>query len=137
MTMTTEVDANSGGARPRIIVTVEDHARLSTLARAAMARMPDLAADLADELDRADVLPNDHRSHGVVMMGSEVEFRDDANGKVRKVTLVYPAAADITAHKVSVLTPVGAALLGARAGDSIGWETPAGDRRSLTIVNVG
>lgn len=129
-------DAVSSRARPRIMVTAQDHARLAALARAAMSRMPDLASTLADELDRADVLLGGGHPADVVRMGSEVEFRDDASGTVRTVTLVYPAAADITARRVSVLTPVGSALLGLQTGDSIDWKTPAGELRSLTVVDV-
>ena len=69
-------------------------------------------------------------------MGCEVEFRDDKSGKVHNVTLVYPEEADISAGKINVLTPIGTALLGVRAGDSIEWETPAGERRTLTVVGV-
>ena len=66
-------------------------------------------------------------------MNSEVEFRDNTTGKVHKVLLVYPEEADISERRISVLTPVGTALLGLRTGDSITWETPGGDLRQLTV----
>jgi regulator of nucleoside diphosphate kinase len=69
-------------------------------------------------------------------MGSEVEFRDDTTGKVRRVTLAYPDAADIDAGRISVLTPIGAALIGLSVGQSIEWQTPAGGWRSLTVLGV-
>ena len=52
------------------------------------------------------------------------------------VTLVYPEHADISQRKVSVLTPVGTALIGLRTGDSIMWETPNGELRQLTVFSV-
>jgi regulator of nucleoside diphosphate kinase len=69
-------------------------------------------------------------------MNSKVEFRDDTTGKVKMVTLVYPDQADISQGKVSVLTPVGTALIGLRAGDSITWEAPNGQGRQLTVLSV-
>jgi regulator of nucleoside diphosphate kinase len=69
-------------------------------------------------------------------MNSEVEFRDDTTGKIQRVTLVYPEEADISQRKVSVLTPVGTALIGLRNGNSITWETPNGEVRQLTVLSV-
>jgi len=69
-------------------------------------------------------------------MNSEVEFRDDTTRKVQKVTLVYPEEADILQRKVSVLTPVGTALIGLENGQSITWATPGGELRQLTVVSV-
>lgn len=130
-----ECKAMSNRESPKIVVTAADHARLTVLARAAINRMPDLSRSLSDELDIAEIVPG-RRPQGVVCMGSDVEFRDDISGKIRRVTLVYPDAADISARRVSVLTPVGTALLGTRTGDCVEWETPSGEWRSLTIVDV-
>lgn len=69
-------------------------------------------------------------------MGCQVEFRDDTTGKVQTVTLVYPGEADIAQGKISVLTPIGAALIGLRAGHSISWETRSGDIKRLTVLTV-
>jgi regulator of nucleoside diphosphate kinase len=69
-------------------------------------------------------------------MGCEVEFRDESNGRVRKVTLVDPSDADIEQGKVSVLTPVGTALIGLQTGASITWETRTGQLKRLTVMNV-
>ena len=55
---------------------------------------------------------------------------------VREVTLVYPQEADINLNRISVLAPVGAALIGLSRGQSIEFQTPGGKRRSLTIIDV-
>lgn len=138
MTITPDREFNIVDRRkkPRIFVSAEDHARLTQLANAAMDRMPNLASGLAEELERADVIPAGRNLDGIVCVGNEVEFRDDTSGNVRMVELVYPEAADIEAGRISVLTPVGTALLGLRVGDTIDWETPAGESRSLTIIAV-
>ena len=124
-----------GEVKPRITLTENDYERLSLLARAAATRMPDVVSVLTGELERAHVV-SDGRPAQIVCMGSEVEFRDDSTGKVQTVTLVYPGDADISQRKISVLTPVGTALIGLRAGDSITWEARNGDLRQLTVLQV-
>jgi len=120
----------------RITLSAKDHERLSTLARAAWKRMPGLAAGLSDELGRADILAEGRRSERVVCMNCEVEFRDDTTGRVQNVKLVYPEDADISKRRVSVLTPIGTALIGLREGDSMTWETLSGETRRLTVIAV-
>ena len=121
--------------KPRITLTAKDYERLVLLTRAAAERTPEVASTLADELDRAHVLANQDRGRSVCM-GSVVEFQDDTTGKVQTVTLVYPGEADILQRKVSVLTPVGTALIGLAANDSITWETRTGELRQLTVLKV-
>jgi regulator of nucleoside diphosphate kinase len=126
----------SSRARPAIILSAEDHERLSGLAHAARQRMPGLAEELAYEIGRARVLAKGKHPQDIVSMNSEVEFRDDTSGRVQRIRLVYPDEADISLRKVSVLTPVGTALIGLRTGGSITWETPNGETRQLTVLSV-
>jgi regulator of nucleoside diphosphate kinase len=126
----------TGQVKPRITLTAADHERLSGLAHAAMNTMPDVASCLAGELDRAHVLPQGRPADHVVCMGSEVEFRDETTGNVQKVTLVYPNTADIALGRVSVLTPIGTALIGLAAGQSITWATRTGEVRRLKVLEV-
>ncbi|WP_456779043.1 nucleoside diphosphate kinase regulator [Bradyrhizobium sp. USDA 3315] len=121
--------------KPPITLTADDYKRLSLLARAAENKMPDVASVLTEELERAHVLADGHPAQ-TVCMGSEVRFRDDSTGTVRTATLVYPDDADISRRRISVLTPVGAALIGLSAGNSITWETRTGDLRRLTVLEV-
>lgn len=127
---------SSGGAKPRITLTAIDHEKLSVLANAAANTMPDVAAILADELDRAHVLPRGRSAVDIVCMGCEVDFRDDMTGKVQTVTLVYPNEADISKGRISVLTPIGAALIGLPVGKSIDWTTRTGELKRLTVLQV-
>lgn len=131
-----KADEVMGHSKPRITLSAEDYERLSVLARAARSRMPDLADGLAEELERARVLTKGRQSERIVCMGSDVEFRDNTTGKVRQITLVYPEEADISQGKLSVLTPVGTALIGLPAGQSIVWETRSGESRRLTVLRV-
>lgn len=121
---------------PPITLTTSDFDRLDRLAAAAAATFPRTADFLSREIARANVVPSAHALPGLVTMGAAVEFRDDITGQVRTVTLVYPDQADVAKGKISVLTPIGAALIGLSVGQSIEWQAPAGDWRSLTVLRV-
>ena len=69
-------------------------------------------------------------------MGSRVDFRDNSTGRTQSVTLVYPGEAHIEQGKVSILTPIGAALIGLSEGQSINWATWTGETRRLTVLEV-
>jgi regulator of nucleoside diphosphate kinase len=134
--MSTErMNSLSSEIKPPITLTVSDYERLSLLARAAADRMPDLVSVLTEELERAHVLA-DGRPGQTVCMGSEVEFRDDHSGRIQTVTLVYPGDADISQRRISILTPVGTALIGLSTGGSITFETQTGDVRRLTVLQA-
>jgi regulator of nucleoside diphosphate kinase len=122
---------------PPIIVSGIDFERLDRLANAAAGALPRTADFLAREIARATIAPSGFVLRGVVAMGSQVEFRDDTTAQSRTINLVYPEEADIADGKVSVLSPVGAALIGLSVGQSIEWETPNGGWRSLTVLSVG
>lgn len=122
-------------SRPHIVIAASEHARLTALADRAVAQDSPVGEYLAEELIRAQVVPDEDCSFDVVRMGSSVTYRD-AGGKTRTVTVVYPSDADIEAQRISVLTPVGAALIGLRAGQTIQWLLPEGGESSLTVLSV-
>lgn len=122
-------------ARPGIVIAEPDFDRLDRLAEAGREWDLDVAEDLRAELDRGRVVPAHRLPADVVRMGSVVTFESDG-GQVRRVTLVYPAEADIAAGRISVLTPVGTALIGLRVGQSIGWTARDGGPRRLTVRAV-
>lgn len=119
---------------PSIAMSAADYERLAELARVAARQFP-AAEFLAQELERAEIV-TDRPLRGVVQMGSRVRYRDDVTRQERVVELVYPAQADIAEGRVSVLTPVGAALIGLSVGQSITWRLPNGGVRSLTVLEV-
>ena len=118
---------------PAIVVSSTDQRRLTQLALDALNRAPDIAAELLTEMERAEVI--DPVPVNVVGMGSAVAFSDD-EGREKQVTLVYPGNADIGAGRISILTPIGTALIGLGEGQSIAWTTRDGRRRTLTVVRV-
>jgi regulator of nucleoside diphosphate kinase len=135
MSMKRKTTTIGGRIKPRIILATADYERLSELARAAAQAMPDQVSMLTEELERAEVVI-EGRPEQTVCMGSEVTFRDDSTGKIETMTLVYPGDADISQHRISVMTPVGTALIGLCIGDSITWATRSGEVRLLTVLDV-
>jgi regulator of nucleoside diphosphate kinase len=121
---------------PPITLDSGDFDRLQRLTNAAADKGFHTADFLEREISRATIVDSSQILPGLVRMGSRVEFRDDITGTKRRVTLVYPEEADIAAGKISVLTPVGAALVGLSVSQSIEWETTQGVRRSLTVLDV-
>lgn len=91
---------------------------------------------LLDEIDRATICSRTNISPQVVTMGSEVTFLDEKNGTERTLRLVYPGDADIAAGRLSILTPVGAGLIGLSVGQSINWPDRGGMDHRLSIVAV-
>ena len=94
-----------------------------------------MVATLERELGRGRVVPPTGVPRGVVTMNSRVRFRDLGTGEAETYTLVYPADADVEQAKLSVLAPLGAALLGSKAGDVVECGTPGGVRK-LKIERV-
>ncbi len=120
---------------PEIFVTNDDHRLLMALAHAGVDVASTVADDLLYELDRANVVPIGQLPNDVVRMGSTVRYRT-GEGDQREVTLVFPVDADIGQNRVSVMTPIGAALIGLRKGQSITWLTRGGRKQVLTALQV-
>ncbi len=126
---------NRNAAGPALLLGDGDYTKLMQLVSATQARLPDVADVLIAEMERAEVVETGSVPADVVQMGSTVEYRPEA-GAARRVTLVYPTEANIDAGRVSVLTPIGTALLGLKVGDTITWEARNGREQELTIVAV-
>lgn len=118
-----------------ILVSATDHGRLTGLARASLDRLPDTAEELLSEMDRATVATAGALPDNVVRMGSTIVARN-GGGAEQRMTLVYPADADIAAQRISVLTPLGTALIGAQVGHCVQWTTRDGREMMLDIVEV-
>lgn len=91
---------------------------------------------LAEEIDRALIVEDEKIPHDVVSMNSKVSYQDLESGKENVVTVVYPDAANITENKVSVLAPIGSALIGLREGQTIQWPTPGGKQIRIKVLSV-
>ena len=122
-------------SKPPIVISRLDLERIEAL----LERMPVAQAEgyaaLRDELDRAEVREPAQMPADVVTMNSRVVVEDESNGERLTLTLVYPAAAGEAGH-VSVLAPVGSALLGLAKGQTIDWPMPDGRVRRLRVVEI-
>jgi regulator of nucleoside diphosphate kinase len=117
-----------------IYVTEKDLERLERLLSAA-GHSPNIKK-LREELDRATVVDSEDVPHDVVTMNSRVSFMELDTESESEVTLVYPSDADVNRNRISILAPVGAALLGLSVGDEIKWPLPSGKVRAYKIISV-
>ena len=121
-----------------VIFSEADHGRLTALidqGGATAYALEDNHSPLEVELNRARVLPPGKVPPDVVTMDSTVRLRDLSSGRAVTYTLVFPRDADVTENRISVLAPVGTAILGCREGDTVEVRAPAGLRR-LKIEEV-
>ena len=121
---------------PPITVSSRDLDRLERLLESpAVAALP-AAAALGSELERANVVAPADMPADVVTMNSEVTCVDEVGGETHRLTLVYPPDADVDKHRISVLAPVGPALLGLSVGQSIDWNAPGGRSLRLRVTSI-
>jgi len=119
---------------PSITVTRLDLQRLERLLDSLEEYGP-AAEALEAELSRANVVGHDEVPPGVVTMNSSVRCREEGSGKEYLLTLVYPEDAG-GEGKVSILAPVGTALLGLTVGQSIDWPAPGGKTLKLSLLDI-
>lgn len=122
--------------RPQIHMIEDEADKLSDLALGIGTRLPQVSELLIRETSRAKLHSAASIPSDVVTMGSLVEFVDERTGASRTVRLVYPPDADISNGCVSILTPIGAGLIGMRESQSILWPDREGAERRLAIVKV-
>jgi len=120
--------------RPRPIFSDVDHDKLTKIAESALRRDPFVAEALLVELDRSHVVDADELPPNVVRMGSVVDFTVD--GQPRRATIVYPREADFDNGKLSILTPIAAAIVGFSEDQTIECKTRDGKTQTVTISAV-
>lgn len=123
--------------KPRVTIDGALIDRLEALASGAMARNPDLADQLLGELARAHVTKPGKMPADVISIGNPAIYRDETTGREHHITLVFPEDADIAQNRVSVLTPIGAGLIGLSTGTRIRWQMRDGALRDLSVIHVG
>lgn len=120
----------------KLFISSHDHKRLSLLLAAFRnGSRPPTVRRLQEELERAIILAPHEMPPRVVRLDSRVTFEDLTDGSVECYTLTLPEQANADEHRLSILAPIGTALLGYAEGDELDWETPGGVRR-LRILTV-
>lgn len=128
--------STSSGLPPSIIVSSHDMDRLEAMLESPAASQTPGALALVQELNRATVVAPDQVPAGTVMMHSRVECEDELQNEKHVLTLVYPREADVEQGKVSILAPVGTALLGLSVGQTMDWDAPGGRKLRLRVTAV-
>lgn len=118
---------------PSLILSREDFEKLSNLVAMVRSEVGEL---LEEELGRAKVVANEELPEDVVSMNSKVVFKDLESGQEKVVTLVFPNEANVQEGKISVLAPVGAALIGLRVGQVIDWPMPGGREKKFKVTSI-
>ncbi len=119
-----------------IFVTAEDRKRLIGMMQvSATPRDREDMGELLSEIHRATVVPASDIPPDVITMNSQARLLDLDQGTTLEYTLVYPHDADFAKGRISVLAPIGAAMLGYRVGDEIEWTVPGGVRH-LRVESV-
>jgi regulator of nucleoside diphosphate kinase len=127
---------HAGEVRPPLHLLASESDLVAGLALQAEHRNPVVAAMLLEEIERAELHEADTMPTDAVMLGSEVSFVDERSKRMRTVKLVLPVDANIAEGRISIMTPMGAALYGLRAGDAIDWPDNDGNARRITIKRV-
>lgn len=127
---------HTSGLPPSLIISSHDFNRLEALLEPLALRHESAAVALLDELNRAEVLPPEQIPDNVITMHSTVDCVDEATGEKHHLTLVYPNEADVEKGHVSVLAPVGSALLGLSLGQTIQWLAPGNRDLQLRVTGI-
>ncbi len=118
--------------KPKIIISSLDAGRLDALLDALPAGSFPGKEDLEAELARAEIVEPSQIPASVITMNSTVRFRVESSSQEFTLTLVYPKDMDASSDKISILAPVGSALIGLTVGDTIEWPKPGGG-----VIRVG
>ncbi|QHS60772.1 GreA/GreB family elongation factor [Chitinophaga agri] len=123
----------SGNKKNPVILCEEDYNLLKQFAGTKTDDVSEMS--LAYELNRAKIVDNNALPAGTIRLNSLVSIKEAGSGKVTDFRIVMPIDADIKQKKISILAPLGAAMIGFRKGDEVEWKMPAGVKR-FTVLNV-
>lgn len=121
---------------PVITVSDVDYERIERLLDTPAAKQQPALDGLRAELARARIVSADAIGTDTVVMNSAVRLVDELSNEEHRVELVYPHSADSSVGKISVLAPMGSALLGLSVGQSIDWQVPGGRKLRLKVLEV-
>jgi regulator of nucleoside diphosphate kinase len=130
------IASEAGGARPPIHLLASESDLVATLALRAEHQHPVVAAMLLEEIERAELHDADEMPEGHIRLNSRVTFIDERSGQARSVQLVLPGHANIAEGRISILTPMGAALYGLSEGACINWPDIEGNERPIRVTRV-
>ena len=124
--------------QPSIFITTKDVEKLRDLIRASYHteyRGSDYLKQLAGEIEKASVVRSDQIPSDVITLNSTARLVDQETNEEMIYTLVFPEDADTSQGKISILAPIGTAMLGCKVGDTFKWDTPGG-RRIIRVEEI-
>lgn len=124
------------GTKPHIVISSLDAERLEALLDSSPQGSFPGKEELEAELTRAEIVEPDQIPSTVITMNSTVRFRVESSSQEFTLTLVYPRDIDSSSDKISILAPVGSALIGLSVGDSIEWPKPGGGMLRVCVEDV-
>ncbi len=127
---------NTEDARPHIVISSRDAERLEALLDSLPKGSFPGKEELESELQRAEIVEPNEIPPTVITMNSTVKFRVESSAQQFTLTLVYPKDMDSSSEKISILAPVGSALIGLAVGDSIEWPKPGGGMLRVCVEDV-
>jgi regulator of nucleoside diphosphate kinase len=122
-------------ARPKVRATEADFEKLTAIGSASRSPMPG-ASLLLEELERFAIVPDTDRRSKFVRLGSKVTYRDLALNRDRTVRVGLPGEANVDENRISVLAPIGAALIGLSVGDVFRWEGSDERVREIEVLSI-
>jgi regulator of nucleoside diphosphate kinase len=125
-------------SQPSIFITTEDAKKLRHLLRETFHsnyRGSEYVGKLAKEIEKASIVQPDQIPSNVITLNSTARLVDQQTKEEMVYTLVFPEDADVSQGKISVLAPIGTAMLGYKTGDTFAWDTPGG-KRSIRVKEV-
>ena len=125
-----------GEERPPVHLLASESDRVATLALQSERSQPLVSAMLLEEIERAELHDPETMPPGHARLDSYVTFVDEKTARKREVQLVLPAEADIAEGRISILTPMGAALYGLAEGACISWPDLDGNERPIRVMEV-
>lgn len=134
--MTTITRTAATADRPAVFISTADLDRLIDLLPEFIEPTAPGAVLLAQEIARAQICPDDDMPARVVRLGSIVRYRDLVSGRQRQVQLVMPVDADMDRGRISILSPIGAALIGMPEEQVIAWTEASGDERRIEVLGL-
>lgn len=123
-------------ARPPLHLLAAESDKVATLALQIEYRNPAIATMLLEEIERAELHEPETLPTHAITIGSKIDFVDEGTKQMRSVELVYPALANIALGRISIPTPMGAALYGLTTGQVIDWPDISGHERRIRILRV-
>ena len=123
-------------SQPDIIISELDYSRIDNLLRATAGIATNIKSALLTELERAELVAPEQIPANVVTMNSQVKFSVISTGVTFTLKLVYPKDMDDSGNTISILAPVGSAMLGLKEGDEIVWQDGQGGMLQVRIETI-